>query len=607
MKIKSLIPHENDPRKDKEYVVSRTTNITFKNPSLQISVVLKNLHDPNDCFICEVSIYQAVVALRPTTVWKNGEYVRTLDEREIAQFLGADFEVLGIKDFLLDSASLSKDPIPEPDDPNPRATLNDPEKNKNIVKGVITVNGQKTNVPTRVLKFGEVEIQSFEFMAATYGAHELIHDLIRYTPDQVLDKHCRDGLNTKNFTTEGPYDVTPKGNKWQGNPFAHTLLAYIRHNKDTYNIVKSLYEQYAEAAASDTNIPFLLIVQPWHREKIKVSGMTLKNKKTGKIYLWNVTAASIPSTIVINLHAEYVHKDDMLSGGGMSGGRRLLAQFVDEELQMEDESPSEDSGTVRKPFETALVGEKPTVVSVKSFVKRGDPKRSISGTVDQFSGRSVSGNDPYGSGRGVAILQTGDVEKEAEDLSKQVKPQISNMELMVQAAQKLKEDSKILELSWVSNYVIDQITNPSNKPAILPFKPIAKKNDDGEVVGVLKTWSVFAFNDDQPIMRGVMFFKFLISKSVTVYAVEIETDINESYCVLFFTLPSELDAKTLELIMRTIAFRKGVMKNVKSDSNIVGLDGWFNVKKHWVVTDNKPATVESVATWLENKLDEMKV
>ena len=125
MKIKSLIPHENDPRKDKEYVVSRTTNITFKNPSLQISVVLKNLHDPNDCFICEVSIYQAVVALRPTTVWKNGEYVRTLDEREITQFLGSDFEVLGVKDFLLDSAALSLDPIPEPDDPNPRATLNE--------------------------------------------------------------------------------------------------------------------------------------------------------------------------------------------------------------------------------------------------------------------------------------------------------------------------------------------------------------------------------------------------------------------------------------------------------------------------------------------------
>lgn len=222
-------------------------------------------------------------------------------------------------------------------------------------------------------------------------------------------------------------------------------------------------------------------------------------------------------------------------------------------------------------------------------------------------GRSVSGNDPYGSGRGVAILQTGDVEQEAEDLSKQVKPQISNMELMVQAAQKLKEDKKILELSWISDYVIDQITNPSNKPSILPFKPIAKKNDDGEVVGVLKTWSVFAFNDDQPIMRGVMFFKFLSSKSKTVYAIEIETDGNESYCVLFFTLPIELDGRTLELIMRTIAFRKGVMKNVKVDSNIVELGGWFNVKKHWVVTDNKPATVESVATWLENKLDEMKV
>jgi hypothetical protein len=58
--------------------------------------------------------------------------------------------------------------------------------------------------------------------------------------------------------------------------------------------------------------------------------------------------------------------------------------------------------------------------------------------------------------------------------------------------------------------------------------------------------------------------------------------------------------------MRTIAFRNGVMKNVKNDSNIVGLGGWFNIKKQWVTTDNKLATVESVSKWLDNKLSDMK-
>lgn len=607
MKIKSLIPHENDPRKDKEYVVSRTTNITFKNPSLQIGVVLKNLRDPNDCFICVVSIYQAIVALRPATVWKNGEYLRTLDVREITQFLGSDYEVLGIKNFLLDSATLSPDPIPESDIPNPRVTINDPEKNKNIAKGAITINGQKINAPTRLLNFKNVQIQSFEFMAATYGAHELIHDLIRYTPEQVLTKHCRDSFNTTNFTTEGPYDVEPKDNKWQGNPFAHTLLAYIRHNKDTYNAVKSLHEQYVEAVADDSDIPFLLKVQPWHHEKLTVTGIAVKNKKTGRVYLWNVSAASIPSKININLHTEYVQKDDLSSGGGMSGGKKSLTQFLDDDLQMEDESPSEENGKVLKPFETSLVGQKPTVVSVKKVIKRGDSKRGINGTSDQSSGSNVSGNDPYGSGRGVAILQTGDVEQESDDLSKQATPKISNMDLMVQAAKKLKEDKKITELSWFSNYIVDHINNPSNKPAILQFKPIAKKNEDGVVVGLQKTWSVLAFDNDPPIVRGVMFFKFICSKSKTVYVVEVETDVNESFCVLFFTLPKELDRKTLETIMRTIVSRKGVMKNVQSDSSIVDLGGWFNFKKHWVATENKPATVESVAAWLENKLFEAKV
>jgi hypothetical protein len=433
-----------------------------------------------------------------------------------------------------------------------------------------THESRKSIVPTIMLKNNQVMFQSVELMFATYGAHELIQDVIKCTPEEVLKKHCKEGYSAIAFNIT-PYETYLKRPAWNHNAFAYSLLAYTRHNKITYDSLRSLNMQFKVAAGNR----FLPTVRPWQSSPFTVEGYVLKNRASGDEYLWSITGASVDSSNVINQLIDYPKSDDSDNDRKKKSARTRV--FVPVEPVIVDANPGRNDGEFATPFKTGLIGSTPIVVTVP--VPKEKSSSGGSGTQLDTEGASIgSGNDPYGSNRGVASITTGASQNDFFS---------DHMRLLVVAAKRLVP-SKFKSIEWVVNHSCGFVT----EPVCLYFE----KTDEN------KDWVVVAKRDNEESYRFVLLFRFNFNTGMPVYMLELDSE--QACCVLFFKLDKEINPAVLNRIMHIIASKKGVMRHVRNDAELAKL-GVFKDKKHWTMLDakaDKEVWIQHVADWLEERI-----
>ncbi len=529
------------PINDETYVVIRTSRVSLIEADLFIQVAFKNINNPTDEFVLDVSILRAM-QYRPSTLWVNGNLKGIISTEQVKKLTNGQFELIQAK-YRIDPVSLVTH-----------------ESNK-----------KQTIVPTIMLNNDQVMFQSVELMFATYGAHELIQDLIKHTPDEVLEKHCKEGYATLAFNTS-PYETFLKRAAWNHNTFAYSLIANIRHNKVTYNKVSALNMQFYASAGK----PFLPTPRPWQNEPFTLEGYILKNRTNKDEYLWSITGASVDTSNTINQLVDYPIPEG--DDNGQKNKSVKTRVFMPVEPVIIDASPGRNDGEFATPFKTDLIGSTPIVVTVP--VPKEKSSSGGSGTQLDAEGSSIgSGNDPYGSNRGVASIITGTSQNDFFS---------DNMRLLVVAARRLVP-SKFKSIEWVVNHSCGLVA----EPVCLYFE----KTDEN------KDWVVVAKRDNEESYRFVLLFKFNFNTGMPVYMLELDSE--QACCVLFFRLNNEINLAVLNRIMHIIASKKGVMRHVRNDAELAKL-GVFKDKKHWTMLDakvDKEEWIQHVADWLEERID----
>jgi hypothetical protein len=520
----------------------RTSRVSLVEGDLFIEVAFKNINNPTDEFVLDVSILRAM-QYRPSTLWINRKLIGVISSEQIAKLTNGQFKLIKAK-YRIDPMSLA------------------------------THESQKTIVPTKMLKNDQVMFQSVELMFATYGAHELIQDLIKHTPDEVLKKHSKEGYATLAFNNT-PYEIYLKHPAWNNNVFAYSLIANIRHNKFTYDRVKRLNDQFL-LPREESEDKFLITGGPWQGTPFTLEGYVLKNINSGDEYLWCITGASVDSSHPIMQLIDYQNIDN--SDTDRKKDTIGVRAFVPVEPVIVDANPGRNDGELTSPFNTSLIGSTPIV-----FTRRMPKEKSSSGgNGGQLGGGGAtmgSGNDPYGSNKGVASISTGTSQNDYFS---------DNMRLLVAAAKHLLVANKITSVEWIENHSCEAYP----EPVCLYFNKTEHTKD----------WVVVAKKDNEESYRFVLLFKFELLNGQTVYMVELDTDL--SCCVLFFRLYRKITPIVLSRVMQIIANKKGVMRHVGNDSKLARL-GVFNDKNHWKKLDDQADAdkwIDHVSRWLESRL-----
>lgn len=520
----------------------RTSRISLKESDLLIEVAFTNINDASDMFVLNVSIIRAM-QYRPSTLWQNGKMIGIISSSQVENLTKGKFKLI--------QSSYNIDP-----------------KTLNAWASV------KHDVPTIMLQNNQIKLQSMELVFATYGAHELIQDLIRFSPDDVLKKHSKEGYDSLAFN-HSPYEIYLKNKAWNNNVFAYTLLANIRHNSLVYGSVATLNKQF-NFFRDRTDEKCLIQGAPWHCKPFTVSGNVLKNIQTGEEYLWGITGASVDNTITVKQFVDRSSSDS--SNGGIKSGSSRIRYFEPVEPEIVDETPGRNDGEFVIPFKTTLIGSAP-IHMVSPVPKDSNSSGGSSIKADAQRVSKGSGNDPHGMNKGVAIINTGASQNDFFS---------DNMRLLVVASKRLVP-SAIDSIEWV----VDHDFRIINEPIRLYFKKTEQNKD----------WVVVAKRENEEARRFVLLFKFNIKDKQPVYMLELDSD--QACCVLFFKLHRKENPYILRRVMRIIATKKGVMYHVVNDSKLAQL-GKFVSKKHWTMLDETADIndwLEHVAAWIRERID----
>ncbi len=538
MSGEQILPKDNN----KTYVVVRTSRISLKESDLLIEVAFTNINDASDMFVLDVSIIRAM-QYRPSTLWQNGKMIGIISSSQLEKLTDGEFNLI--------QSSYHIDP----------KTLNDWESFKH-------------NIPTIMLQNNQIKLQSMELVFATYGAHELIQDLIRFSPDEVLKKHSKEGYDSLDFN-HSPYEIYLKNKAWNNNVFAYTLLANIRHNSLVHGSVATLNKQF-NFFRDRTDEKFLIQGVPWHCKQFTVSGNVMKNIQTGAEYLWGITGASLDDTIPVKQFVDHSSSDS--SDVGIKSGSSRIRYFESVEPEIVDETPGRNDGEYVTPFKTTLIGSAP-IRMISSVPKDSNSSGGGSIKIDAERVSKGSGNDPHGMNKGVAIINTGASQNDFFS---------DNMRLLVVASRSLVK-SVFTSIEWVAS--LDCLVYP--EPVCLYFKKTEHNKD----------WVVVAKRENEEARRFVLLFKFNIKDKQPVYMLELDSD--QACCVLFFKLHRKENPYLLRRVMRIIATKKGVMSHVVNDRKLAKL-GKFVSKKHWKMLDETADTndwIEHVAAWIRERID----
>jgi hypothetical protein len=529
------------PNNDQTYVVMRTSHLSIVEKDLFIEVAFKCINNPSDAFVIDVSILEAML-YRPSTLWLNGKMIGVITSQQVEKLTKGKYKLIQ-SSYQIDPAKLA------------------------------VTDSFSNSVPTKLLHNNQVKFQSMELVFATYGAHELIQDLIRFSPYEVLKIYSKSGYDSPSFGNSN-YEIYLKKKTWNHNVFAYTLIANIRHNYFVFDKMKRLNGQFFNRNRGKDK--FLVQGVPCHSKPFIVSGNVLKNIQTSEEYLWSVTGASVDNTIEIKQFFD--RSSSERSDRDIKSGSNSIRYFVSVAPEIVSAIPGRNDGEFVTPFKTTLIGSAP--ISIPTPVAKD---HGSFGTIFGNSGADRvlkgSGNDPHGLNKGVATITTGTSQNDFFS---------DNMRLLVVASKHLVP-SKVNSIQWVVNHDCGLFA----EPVCLYFE----KTDES------KDWVVVAKKDNEESYRFVLLFQFNLNAGTPIFMLELDSD--QACCVLFFRLRTKFKPLILRRIMQIIARKKGVMRHVCQDSRLSKL-GVFKYKKHWTTleeTADKEKWIRHVANWLEERLD----